>query len=351
MAVGSEKSSPRRSRVNRLGLSVKDYQGGPSTLCAGCGHDSITNQIIKAFYENGVEPHRVAKMSGIGCSSKTPAYFLSRAHGMNGVHGRMPSLATGAMLANRELVCVGVSGDGDTASIGLGQFCHLLRRNVPMIYIIENNGVYGLTKGQFSATADQGSKLKTGVVNDLPAIDCCSLAIEMGCGYVARSFAGDPKQVVALIQGALSHSGTSMLDIISPCVTFNNHPGSTKSYAWAKEHEELLHEIDFVPFFEQIEEVDYEEGDIVDVEMHDGSHLKLRKLWHDYNPMERGRALQLCREATEKGEFLTGLIYVDPVKQNFMDLLNLDETPLAHLSQDRIRPGENALAEAMHELE
>src|SRR5881394_1352901 len=228
--------------VNRFGLSIADYKGADSTLCAGCGHDAITAQIIKAFYEYGVEPHRVAKMSGIGCSSKTPAYFLSQSHGFNGVHGRMPALATGVMLANQTLISIGVSGDGDTASIGMGQFVHLLRRNIPMIYIVENNGVYGLTKGQFSATADLGSKKKDGLINELPPIDLCGLAIELGCGFVARSFAGDPKQLVALLKAAASHKGTAVLDVISPCVTFNNHEGSTKSYKYAKEQEVQLHE-------------------------------------------------------------------------------------------------------------
>ncbi len=327
-----------------------DYRGVPSTLCAGCGHDSITSQIIKSFYQMGIDPQQVAKMSGIGCSSKTPAYFLGKSHGFNAVHGRMPSVATGAMLANRQLICVGVSGDGDTASIGLGQFCHLLRRNVPMIYIIENNGVYGLTKGQFSATADKGATLKSGVINELPAIDCCALAIEMGCSYVARSFAGDPKQVVALLQGALSHSGTSVLDIISPCVTFNNSPDSTKSYSWAKEHEELLHEIDFVPHFEPIETVEYGEGEVTDVEMRDGSHIRLRKLERDHDPMNRAGALRLLRSTRESGEFLTGLVYVNPVAENFIDILHLEEDPLSRLPSEKLRPGKEALQEAMQEL-
>ncbi|MDA2926197.1 2-oxoacid:ferredoxin oxidoreductase subunit beta, partial [Acidobacteria bacterium AH-259-G07] len=340
-------SAPKPKRVNRLGLTMIDYRGEPSTLCSGCGHDAISSQIMKSFYEMGVNPHRVAKMSGIGCSSKTPAYFLSNSHAFNGVHGRMPSLATGAVLANRKLVCIGVSGDGDTVSIGLGQFCHLLRRNVPMIYIIENNGVYGLTKGQFSATADPGSKLKTGVVNDLPPIDCCTLAIEMGCSYVARSYAGDPKQLVPLLQGALSHSGTSMLDVLSPCVTFNNHQGSTKSYRWAKEHEELLHQIDFVPHFEPIETVVYEEGELREVEMHDGSRIRLRKVDRDYNPTDRNAALRMLNETRDSGEFLTGLIYVNPVAENFFDLLNLPDTALAALPQEKLRPGREALEEAM----
>ncbi len=339
-------------KTNRIGKPLTDYRGGaPSTLCAGCGHDSISNQIIKAFYELGIDPYRVAKMSGIGCSSKTPAYFLGKSHGFNSVHGRMPSVSTGAMLANRSLVCIGVSGDGDTASIGLGQFCHLLRRNVPMIYIIENNGVYGLTKGQFSATADLGAQLKSGVINELPAIDCCSLAIELGCSYVARSFAGDPKQVVALLEGALSHSGTSVLDIISPCVTFNNRPDSTKSYAWGKEHEELLHEIDFVPYFEQIEEVEYAEGESVDVEMKDGSHIRLRKLTRDHNPLNRGEALNLLRTTRASEELLTGLIYVNPAAENFMDILDLPETPLARLPEEKLRPRAGALDEVMRELQ
>src|SRR6201990_2343274 len=256
---------PAAPKTNRLGFTVSEYKGSDSTLCAGCGHDAITAQIIKAFYEYGIDPYTVAKMSGIGCSSKTPAYFLGKSHGFNGVHGRMPAIATGAMLANRDLLTIGVSGDGDTASIGMGQFVHLLRRNIPMIYIIENNGVYGLTKGQFSATADLGSKAKSGVVNDLPAIDVCAMAIELGCNFVCRSFAGDPKQMVALLKAALGHRGTAMFDVISPCVTFNNHEGSTKSYKYAKDHEELLHEISYVPFFEQIN-VEYAEGEAKDVE-------------------------------------------------------------------------------------
>lgn len=335
--------------MNQLGLTLADYRGVDSTLCSGCGHDAITSQIIKAFYEAGVEQHRVAKMSGIGCSSKTTAYFLGRASGFNAVHGRMPAVATGALLANRSLIGIGVSGDGDTASIGLGQFCHLLRRNVPMIYIIENNGVYGLTKGQFSATADYGSKLKTGVVNELPAIDCCALAIEMGSAYVARSFAGDPKQMIALIKGALSHRGTALIDVISPCVTFNNQEDSTKSYKWAKDHEELLHEIGFIPHYEQIE-VDYEEGQVLDVEMRDGSHIRLKKLNRDYNPMNKKEAVDLLHEAREKGEFLTGLIYVDPTKSDFLTTMNLVDEPLVSLPLEKLRPSREALDEIMKEL-
>ena len=339
-----------RLKSNRINLAVKDYRGMPSTLCSGCGHDAITSQIVKAFYRLGVNPYQVVKMSGIGCSSKTPAYFLSKAQGFNSVHGRMPSVATGVLLGNRRLVCIGVSGDGDTASIGLGQFCHLLRRNVPMIYIIENNGVYGLTKGQFSATSDRGAKLKSGVVNELPAIDCCSLAIEMGCSYVARSFAGDPKQVVTLLQGAISHGGTAVLDIISPCVTFNNRPDSTKSYPWAKQHEELLHNVDFVPFFEQLETIEYEEGEVREVEMRDGSLLRLRKLDRDYDPRSQHQAQQLLQSVQESGELLTGLIYVNPESDDFLQILDLVDQPLAQLPLDQLRPGPESLDTIMREL-
>jgi 2-oxoglutarate/2-oxoacid ferredoxin oxidoreductase subunit beta len=335
--------------VNRLGIAMGEYKGADSTLCAGCGHDAITSQIIKAFYEYGVEPHKVAKLSGIGCSSKTPAYFLSRSHGFNGVHGRMPSLATGVMLANSTLVSIGVSGDGDTASIGMGQFVHLLRRNIPMIYIIENNGVYGLTKGQFSATADLGSKAKSGVVNDLPAIDVCAMAIELGCNFVCRSFAGDPKQMIALLKAALGHKGTAMFDVISPCVTFNNHEGSTKSYKYAKDHEELLNEISYVPFFEQIS-VDYKEGEAKDVELHDGSHIRLRKAGHDYDPTNKSDALNTLRRCQDSGEFLTGLIYINEDKPDFLSLLNMTSDPLATLPQERTQPTPEDLKKIMAEL-
>jgi 2-oxoglutarate ferredoxin oxidoreductase subunit beta len=336
-------------QVNRIGLSVADYKGGDSTLCAGCGHDAITSQIIKAFYEYGVDPRRVAKLSGIGCSSKTPAYFLGQSHGFNGVHGRMPALATGVMLANRNLISIGVSGDGDTASIGMGQFVHLLRRNIPMIYIVENNGVYGLTKGQFSATADYGSKAKSGELNDLPAIDICTMAIELGCNFVCRSFAGDPKQLVALLKAALAHRGTALFDVISPCVTFNNHEGSTKSYKFAKDHEELLHEISFVPFFEQIT-VDYKEGEVKEVEMHDGSLIRLRKADVDFDPTNKIEALNMLRRCYDSGEFFTGLIYVNEEKPDFLTQLNMVDEPLATLPQERIQPTAEDLKEIMAEL-
>jgi 2-oxoglutarate ferredoxin oxidoreductase subunit beta len=345
----SSVAEPKAVPTNRRGLSVKEYGGLKSTLCVGCGHDVITRQITQAFYEMGVDPHRVAKMSGIGCSSKTTAYFVDKGHGFNAVHGRMPSIATGSALANPNLLYIGVSGDGDTASIGAGQFVHLLRRNLSMIYIVENNGVYGLTKGQFSATADLGSKLKTGVVNDLPAMDLCALAIELGCGYVARSFSGDMKQLLALIKGAIAHRGTALLDVISPCVTFNNHEDSTKSYKWAKDHEIPIQEIGFIPFFDDIQ-VDFDPGTTQDVELHDGSHIRLRKLRADYDAMNKMAALGLLHDGQEKREFLTGLIYVEPTKKDFLSLLELPEEPLATLPDDKARPPREALDQIMEEL-
>ena len=336
-------------KENRLGMKATDYAGGKSTLCAGCGHDAVSNQIIRAFYEMNVKPEAVAKFSGIGCSSKTPAYFLSRAHGFNGVHGRMPALATGAVLANHHLISIGVSGDGDTASIGLGQFMHMVRRNIPIIYIIENNGVYGLTKGQFSATADEGSKLKTGVINDLPPMDLCALAVELGCGYVARGFAGDPKQMVNILKGAIAHNGTAVIDVISPCVTFNNHDGSTKSYTYAKENDELLHQIGFVQEYEQIT-VDYEPGEVKVVEMHDGSRIVLKKLEEDYDPSNTVQALQRLHRATEDGHMLTGLVFLQPQKKSFMEMLNVTEDSLNLLPLERTRPPREALDKIMQEL-
>ncbi len=345
----SSTAEPKAPPVNRVGLSVKEYGGSKSTLCVGCGHDVITRQITQALYEMSIPPFKVAKLSGIGCSSKTTAYFADRGHGFNAVHGRMPAVATGALMVNSSLVGVGVSGDGDTASIGAGQFVHLLRRNVPMVYIVENNGVYGLTKGQFSATADVGSKLKTGVVNDLSAIDLCAMAIELGCGYVARSFSGDMKQLVALLKGALAHRGTALLDVISPCVTFNNHDSSTKSYKWAKDHEIPIHEIGFVPYFEEIA-VDYDPGTTQDVVLHDGSHIRLRKLREDYDATDKRQALALCQESQEKTEFLTGLIYVDPRKKDFFELSGTAGNPLVEIPDSRLRPPKKALDEIMESL-
>ena len=275
-------------KTNRIGLTVIDYKGGKTTLCAGCGHNAISERIIEAMYEMGVQPERVIKPSGIGCSSKTPAYFLSRSHSFNAVHGRMPSVATGAMLANHKLVCIGVSGDGDTASIGIGQFVHLMRRNLPIIYIIEDNGVYGLTKGQFSATADLGSKLKTGVLNDLPPIDTCALAIQLGATLRRPLVLRRQEAARAMLKAAIAHKGTVMLDVVSPCVTFNDHEGSTKSYKYVKEHEETLQDVSFVPHFEDIN-VEYDPGTTVEVTMHDGSRLHLRKLEEDYDPTDKIR--------------------------------------------------------------
>ena len=333
-------------KANKLGLTVRDYEGSMSTLCAGCGHDSITAAIVRAFYELDTPPHMVAKLSGIGCSSKTPTYFVSGAHGFNSAHGRMPAIATGAAAANRELTYIGVSGDGDTASIGLGQFCHLIRRNLAMIYIVENNGVYGLTKGQFSATADYGSKLKTGVVNELPSIDLCALAIEMGCGFVARSFAGDPKQLVTLLKAAASYQGTAFLDIISPCVTFNNHEGSTKSYKYAKEMDTPLQELGYIPFYEQIT-VDYEPGTVQEVELHDGSHLRLKKLHQDYDATDKMLAMNTIHKANAEGQFLTGLVYIDEKKKDFKEILQLLDQPLVHLREDKLRPPREVLDKIM----
>jgi 2-oxoglutarate ferredoxin oxidoreductase subunit beta len=334
---------------NRIGLTLADYKGSPSTLCDGCGHDAITAQIIKAFYDLGINPHQVAKLSGIGCSSKTPAYFLNRSHGFNSVHGRMPSVATGVSMANHTLKLIGISGDGDTASIGLGQFCHLVRRNVPMIYIVENNGVYGLTKGQFSATADLGSKAKSGILNELPPIDLCGLAIELGCSFVARSFAGDPKQLMALLKAAGSHNGTAVLDVISPCVTFNNHEGSTKSYKYAKEMETPLHELGFIPFYEQIA-VDYEEGSVQEVELHDGSKITLKKIDRDYDPTNPVTAMNTIKKAQDEKQFLTGLLYINEQKEDFTTIMHVGDQPLATLPQSVTRPPKEALTEIMNSL-
>jgi 2-oxoglutarate/2-oxoacid ferredoxin oxidoreductase subunit beta len=340
-------SAPRKT--NRIGLELQPYRGSKTTLCAGCGHNAITERIIEAFFEMGVEPERVVKLSGIGCSSKSPAYFLSGSHGFNAVHGRMPSVATGALLANRKLLAIGVSGDGDTGAIGIGQFVHLMRRNLPMIYIIEDNGCYGLTKGQFSPTADVGSRHKNGVVNDLPPIDTCGLAVQLGATFVARSFSGDKKQLLAILKAALSHRGTCMIDVISPCVTFNDHDGSTKSYSYVKDHEEPLGGISFVPFFEDIT-IDYDEGTTREVRMHDGSTLLLHKLETDYDPTDKGRALATLHEYAVRGEFPTGIIYLERDREDFVELLDLVEEPLATLPLEKVRPPRAALDEIMESL-
>jgi 2-oxoglutarate ferredoxin oxidoreductase subunit beta len=340
---------PPPKKLNHIGLDVISYKGGKTTLCAGCGHNSISERIIESFYDMGVQPWNVAKFSGIGCSSKSPAYFLSLSHGFNSVHGRMPSVATGAMLANRTIMGIGVTGDGDTASIGLGQFMHLLRRNLPMIYVIEDNGVYGLTKGQFSATADLGSKLKTGVINDLPPFDCCALALQWGATFVARSFSGDKRQLSAILKAAIAHNGLSLIDVISPCTTFNDHEGSTKSYSFMKDHDEPLHALDFVPYFDDIT-VEIADGEVRDVEMHDGSHLRIKKLGHDYDPTSKFAALSALEDAEKKGEVITGVLYVDTTKPNFFDLLHMDDAPLATLPESKTRPPKAVLDQAMEEL-
>ncbi|MGD1105914.1 MAG: 2-oxoacid:ferredoxin oxidoreductase subunit beta [Terracidiphilus sp.] len=337
-------------KLNHIGLPVLEYRGGKSTLCAGCGHNAISERIIDAMWEMGVEPERVMKMSGIGCSSKSPAYFMNRSFSFNSVHGRMPSVTTGAVLANHTMMALGVSGDGDTASIGIGQFVHLMRRNLPTIYIIEDNGVYGLTKGQFSATADIGSKLKTGVINELQPIDTCAMAIQLGATFVGRSFSGDKKQLLAMLKAAISHQGTVMLDVISPCVTFNDHEGSTKSYKFLQENDEPINEIGFVASFDDIE-VDYDSGEVYDVEMHDGSQLRLRKLLEDYDPTDKANAVRTLMEAQEKNEILTGVFYIDTQKPTFIDQLNVVDEPLGTLPESLTRPPKSALESLMANLQ
>ncbi len=335
--------------VNKLGLTKQDYVGSKSTLCAGCGHDSITAQLINAAFETSLEAHMVGKYSGIGCSSKTPAYFFNQAWGFNSVHGRMPAVATGASLANRKLVNIGISGDGDSMSIGIGQLVHMIRRNVPIIYIIEDNGVYGLTKGQFSATADLGSVLKHGSVNELPPIDPCTLALELGCGFVARSFSGDPKQMNAILKAAMAFNGTCIIDIISPCVTFNNHDNSTKSYKNAKDHDFPLHELGFVQYSE-LENVEIPAGEAKVVTFPDGSKVTFRALREDHDPTDRFGTMKLLHEGLEKGEFLTGLLYVNTQKPTIHDTTHIVDTPLVHLRQEDLKPGPDVLRACMEEL-
>lgn len=330
-------------KSNAIGLGKADYGGGPSTLCVGCGHNSIANQVIQVAYELALKPHEVIKLSGIGCSSKSPAYFLGMSHGFNSLHGRMPSLGTGALMANRTLRAIGVSGDGDTGSIGLGQFKHLLRRNVRMTYLVENNGVYGLTKGQFSATADEGQELKYAGQNEFPAIDICLEAIAAGCGFVARSFAGDAKQVRELLKAALSHRGTAVIDIISPCVAFNNDDDSTKSYSYGRTNQQPLHELGFIPIAEEIVLEGHEPGEVRVVELHDGSRLTLRKLEEEYDSSNRVAAIDRLLRAQEADEFLTGLLYYDASRPNLAESSRLVDTPLAELPQERLRPSRDAL--------
>jgi 2-oxoglutarate ferredoxin oxidoreductase subunit beta len=329
-------------QINRVGYTRRDYEGKISTLCAGCGHDSISAAIIQACWEMDIEPHRVAKLSGIGCSSKTPDYFLGNSHGFNSVHGRMPSVLTGANLANRDLLYLGVSGDGDSASIGLGQFAHCMRRGVNMVYIVENNGVYGLTKGQFSATADKGSKSKRGVVNSDESIDLAGLALQLGATFVARSFSGDKTQLVPLIKAAIEHRGAAFLDVISPCVTFNNHAGSTKSYDYVREHNEAVNRIDFISPHQEIT-TDYEPGSVQEVLQHDGSVLRLRKLSNDYDAGNHVAAMNYLQERKEVGEIVTGLLYLDPQAEGLHGALNTASSPLNVFGERELCPGAEAL--------
>jgi 2-oxoglutarate ferredoxin oxidoreductase subunit beta len=327
---------------NSAGYSRKDYEGAISTLCAGCGHDSATGSIIQACFELSIEPHRVAKMSGIGCSSKTPAYFLSKSHGFNSVHGRMPSIATGANMANRDLLYIGVSGDGDTASIGMGQFAHALRRNLNLNYFCMNNGCYGLTKGQDSATADKGSAGKKGAPNPYNSIDLCELAIELGASYVARGFSGDKQQLVPLIKGAIAHSGLAFIDIISPCVTFNNTATSTKSYHYVRQHVEATNTFDFIPLRQEII-TQYEEGKSQEVMMHDGSIIHLHKADSSKDVTDRRKAVNNLESEKDKGRLLTGLIYVNPDIMETHDIINSTLRPLNSLTETDLCPGNAAL--------
>ncbi|GAB1422239.1 2-oxoacid:ferredoxin oxidoreductase subunit beta [Anaerolineales bacterium] len=343
------------AKTNALGLSRNDYKGRTSTLCPGCGHDSISNQIVTMAYDLGIPQHQMVKFSGIGCSSKTPAYFLGRSHGFNAIHGRMPSVATGALMANRSLKAVAVSGDGDTGSIGLGQFKHVVRRNVPFVYIIENNGVYGLTKGQFSATADEGQELKYYGLNELPPIDLALEAIISGATFVARSFSGDAKQVQELLKAAINHDGIAVLDIISPCVTFNNHPQSTKSYSYGKENEIPLHEIQFLSpdFVDEKDEItvgDYDPDEVIQVDMHDGTYIRLKKISRDHDPRSRKAAIVVLEESRRDELFLTGLIYYEEPRPTLAQMDNLVEEPLVHVKPEMMRPSRDQLDKLMKSM-
>jgi 2-oxoglutarate ferredoxin oxidoreductase subunit beta len=327
---------------NAVGYTRRDYEGKISTLCAGCGHDSISAAIVQACWELDIEPHRVAKLSGIGCSSKTPDYFLGNSHGFNSVHGRMPSVLTGANLANRDLLYMGVSGDGDSASIGIGQFVHAIRRGVNMVYIVENNGVYGLTKGQFSATADKGSKSKRGIANMDEPLDLIGMAMLLGASYVGRSFSGDKKQLVPLIKGAIEHRGAAFIDVISPCVAFNNHAGSTKSYEYVRQHNEAVNRLDFIESREEIT-ADYAPGAVVEVPQHDGSIIRLRKLAAEYDPTDRINVMNYLQQRAAAGEVVTGLLYIDPHADDLHHHLNTVQAPLNQLGTRELCPGAVAL--------
>jgi len=344
-------TSTRRKKTNRIGLEKDEYRGRPSTLCPGCGHDSISSRIVDVAWELGLNPNQIMKFSGIGCSSKTPSYFIERSHGFNGVHGRMPSVATGAVVAHRGLPTVGVSGDGDTGSIGIGQFKHLVRRNVPMVYIVENNGVYGLTKGQFSATADPGQFNKyAGGTNEYPTLDPCLEALAADGTFVARSFAGDAKQLREILAAAFSHRGTAVLDIISPCVTFNNREDSTKSYPWGKDHETPLADYSFIPDYEEVEGEASEE-EVRSVKMHDGSTIRIKKLSEGYDPTDREAAIKLLRRAKDEQLLLTGIFFIDQDRPSLLDYEGLPERSLVSYDVgEELRPGEEALDELMGEI-
>ena len=334
----------KKAETTKIGLSKASYKGSPSTLCAGCGHNAIVGQIISACHELEIPPERFIKISGIGCSSKAPTYFMDRSFGFNGLHGRMPSLATGALFGDTSLIGIGVSGDGDTASIGMGQFKHVTRRNLPMLYIVANNGVYGLTKGQFSATAEEGLALKKQGQNRYVPVDIVWEAIAGRASFVARSFSGDPKQMKALIKAGIHHRGIAVIDVISPCVTFNNSDESFHSYAWGKSHEVALHELSFVPPVKAIK-VEYEEGETLEVPLYDGTQIILKKLSQDYEPTDRAGALKMLEEANDRNELITGLIYINPKQKSLFDLYNLPETALNRLPAEKLRPTEASLDE------
>ena len=344
--ISKPKVSHPKSKINSIGLKRRDYEGVVSTLCAGCGHDSITAALIQAVFEMGIEPHRLAKISGIGCSSKTPAYFVSESHGFNSVHGRMPSVATGANAANRDLTYIGVSGDGDSLSIGMGQFTHVIRRNLNMTYIIENNGVYGLTKGQYSASADVGSRKKKGPANMQKPIDPVSMGIALGSTYVARGFSGDKDQLVPLIKGAIAHKGFGLLDIISPCVTFNDNPESTKSYSHVRKSQNEVVDTDFVPPAEEIL-TKYKEGEAMPVSLHDGSKIVFRKVDKNYDPTSRAAAYSYLRESQAKHEIITGLLYIDKEADDMHESIDSSSQPLSEVPYSELSPGKTELAKIM----
>jgi len=333
----------RAVKLNVLNEPKDSYTGGPSSLCPGCGHDQISNVIITAAWENGVEPHRIAKMSGIGCSSKTPAYYLGQSHGFNTVHGRMPSVTTGAYAINKDLLYLGVSGDGDSASIGIGQLIHAIRRNMDMVYIVENNGVYGLTKGQYSATADVGSKKKKGAANETQPIDLCAMAINLGCTFVARSFSGSKKQLASILKAAMSHKGFALVDVISPCVTFNNNDESMRSYGYVKDNEVTLHMADYIPHFNPMEEIEVPDGHFRDITLHDGSTIRLETISEDHDPSDAMAALTALHSAETDKKHVTGLLYFDATKPSLAEDLGLVDEPLLDLPNEALRPDRASL--------